>query len=125
MDRCCLLVSGKCSHMNMHLTIFHSSRELQLKRLVERDNITLTAAQDRVASQMAIADKVAYADKVLDNSAGVVELERQVSELATSLRAKAGWSWRLNWIFPPLGLVFAAWSLGSRAIYRTVGSKKA
>jgi dephospho-CoA kinase len=91
---------------------------------MERDNITLTAAQDRVASQMAIDEKITYADKVLDNSAGVVELERQVAELATSLTNRAGWSWRLCWIFPPLGLVLAAWSLGTRALYRSVGSKQ-
>jgi dephospho-CoA kinase len=91
---------------------------------MERDNIRLTAAQDRVASQMAISEKIAYADKILDNSAGVVELERLVTELATSLRAKAGWSWRLCWIFPPLGLVLGGWSLGTRAIYRSVGSKQ-
>lgn len=123
-------MGGRYLLVRLHITSFchiltrlYSSKELQLKRLMERDNISLTAAQDRMASQMPIKEKVTYADKVLDNSSGVVELERQVADLAASLRAKAGWTWRLSWLFPPLGLVFAAWSLASRALFRIHSSK--
>jgi len=111
-------------HSNPNLAHL-SSREIQSKRLILRDNITVSAAQDRLTSQMPLTEKVAFADKVVDNSAGVIELERQVAELATYLRAKAGWSWRISWLLPPVGLIFAAWSLASRALLRHVGNKRA
>jgi dephospho-CoA kinase len=102
-----------------------SSRELQLQRLILRDNITVSAAQDMLAAQMPLSEKVAFADKVVDNSAGVIELEHQVAVLAASLRAKAGWSWRISWLLPPIGIIFAAWSLASRALLRYLGDRRA
>ena len=74
---------------------------------------------------MPMSDKVVYADKVIDNSAGLAELERQVSDLATSLRAKAGWTWRLSWLFPPAGALFALYSLLARALFRRLAKKPA
>ena len=102
-----------------------SSREIQLQRLILRDNITVSAAQDMVASQMPLSEKVAFADKVVDNSAGVVELEHQVAVLAASLRAKAGWSWRISWLLPPIGIILAAWNLASRTLLRYLGDRRA
>ncbi|KIM31836.1 hypothetical protein M408DRAFT_327250 [Serendipita vermifera MAFF 305830] len=107
------------------VVVIYCSREIQTKRLIDRDNITVSAAQDRLSSQMALTDKVGYADKVIDNSSGVIELERQVAELAASLRAKAGWSWRLAWLVPPAGVLLAIWSLASRALLRYIGNKRA
>lgn len=99
---------------------FSSSRELQQKRLMDRDQIPLSAAQDRLNSQMPLGDKIYYADKVVDNSAGLAELEAQVTTLAITLRSQAGWSWRISWLFPPWGLVSAGLTLARRAIGRTV-----
>jgi dephospho-CoA kinase len=79
-----------------------------------RDNLTQTAAQDRLSAQMPIADKVGYADRVIDNSGDPQELARQVDAVLSALRRKAGWSWRLLWWFPPLAVVMAFWSIVKR-----------
>jgi dephospho-CoA kinase len=101
---------------------FHpiSSRELQQKRLVERDKIPLTAAQDRLNAQMPLTDKIYYADKIVDNSAGLKEVEAQVTTLAITLDSEAGWTWRVSWLFPPWGLFSAGLTLAKRSFRRSV-----
>ncbi|KAG8824620.1 hypothetical protein FRC19_001406 [Serendipita sp. 401] len=115
-----LLIETKLWKMVGWVVLVYCSKEIQLRRLMDRDGIPVSAAQDRIASQMLLSDKVEYADRIIDNSSGLVELERQVDELAASLRAKAGWSWRLSWLFPPWGLVLALWKLSLRALVRHV-----
>jgi dephospho-CoA kinase len=90
---------------------------------MERDKIPVTSAQDRLAAQMPLKEKVAYADRILDNSAGHTELKQQVGELVKSLQGEAGWTWRLSWLVPPVGLLFAGWCLIRRALVRYLRSK--
>ncbi|KAG8834675.1 hypothetical protein FRC17_007760 [Serendipita sp. 399] len=104
------------------VVLVYCSKDIQLQRLMNRDGSAVTAAQDRIASQMLLSDKVQYADRIIDNSSGLVELERQIDELAAALRAKAGWSWRLSWLFPPWGIVAALWSLSIRALVRHISA---
>jgi dephospho-CoA kinase len=44
------------------------SPEQQLRRIIERDNLSLEQAQARLNSQLPIQEKVTRADVVLDNS---------------------------------------------------------
>jgi len=55
--------------------------EVELKRLMARDELDLEAAQIRIASQMSISEKVAIADFILDNSTTLAELCNQVDRL--------------------------------------------
>jgi dephospho-CoA kinase len=50
----------------------------QIQRIVARDRITITEAEHRIQSQMALANKVTLADVNLDNSTTVADLERQI-----------------------------------------------
>lgn len=93
-----------------------SSRELQMKRLMIRDNLTQAAAQDRLSAQMPLIDKVEYANKVIENSGGPQELACEVDVVASALRRKAGWTWRLSWWFPPLAIVMAIWRIIERNV---------
>ena len=55
--------------------------QVQLQRLMQRDQLDETAAQQRVDAQMPQAEKLARADYVIDNSGTVEEALRQVDEL--------------------------------------------
>jgi dephospho-CoA kinase len=88
----------------------HSSDELQLQRLMLRDNSSREEATSRLNAQIPISQKVSYADYVIDNSGTKQELEANIDRLIRRLNDKAGWSWRLSWI-PPIGILMAGWTL--------------
>lgn len=69
-------------------------------------------------AQLSISEKVAYADHVVDNSGSIQDLEIQVDSLVRKLHTEAGWSWKLSWLVPPLGIMFAAWTLFWRSVKR-------
>ena len=58
--------------------------ELQLKRLVRRDNIDETLAMKMLDQQMSNNERVARADDVIDNRAEVIDLPAQVNSLHQS-----------------------------------------
>jgi dephospho-CoA kinase len=84
----------------------HSSPETQLQRLISRDSARLTEAdaRSRIAAQASLSKKLQYADTVIDNSGPLDSLKVQVDGLVEDLRKQAGWSWRLDWLIPPLGI---------------------
>jgi dephospho-CoA kinase len=58
--------------------VVNCSEEQQLKRLMQRNNLTLEQAQARINSQMPLSEKVKLADVVLDNSQNVEMLLKSV-----------------------------------------------
>jgi dephospho-CoA kinase len=91
---------------------------------MKRDNSSREDASSRLNSQLPIADKVAYADRVIDNSGSPADLEAHVNSLVQALDRDAGWTWRLSWVFPPWGLLSAAWTLAWRALRRPKNLKR-
>jgi dephospho-CoA kinase len=84
------LIVEKNLQAGMHgLIVVAIPEELQLERLVARDDIDESEARARVASQASLADKLAVADFVIDNSGSQVETESQVEELWEQLCADA------------------------------------
>lgn len=59
--------------------------EIQLKRLIKRNNITEQAAEDKINSQMPMSQKRTLADYCLDNSGTVEDLEEQIKQLLKQL----------------------------------------
>lgn len=57
------------------------AEEHQLRRLCQRDKLTVEQARERMASQMSPAEKVARADYVVDNSADLAVTRQQVRAL--------------------------------------------
>lgn len=55
--------------------------ELQLQRIVARDQLDEPAARLRVAAQMSQQAKVARADYLIDNSGSITDLEKEVARL--------------------------------------------
>lgn len=85
---------------------------------MKRDSSSREDAMARLNSQLPITTKVEYADIVIDNSGLPQDLEVQVDALVKRLHKEAGWTWRLTWLFPPLAVVSAAWTLGWKAVKR-------
>jgi dephospho-CoA kinase len=95
-----------------------SSAEIQLQRLMKRDNSTHEAASSRLNSQLPISDKVSYADYILDNSGSLQDLREQFEGLLLKLNNEAGWSWRLSWFCPPFAVLSAASILAWKLVKR-------
>ncbi|KAL1761332.1 dephospho-CoA kinase-domain-containing protein [Schizophyllum commune] len=88
--------------------------EIQLERLMLRDQSTEEAAKARIGSQMSMAEKVLYADVVLDNSSTPEALRSQVQELLQRWRKQTRFTWIVEWLVPPVGLLVAAMTLAYR-----------
>lgn len=63
--------------------------DVQLNRLMKRNTLSREQALQRIQSQMSLEEKVGYADLVIDNNAGLEELEKQVSDAWRRLQNKA------------------------------------
>lgn len=62
---------------------------IQLDRLVRHRGMTREQAQARMAAQASREQRLSIADIVVDNSASLAELDRQVGELWSELRRRA------------------------------------
>jgi len=114
-----LLIETGSWKMVGKVVVVYLSKELQLQRLMKRDNSTLTAALSQLNSQLPLASKLDYADHVIDNSGSLHDLEMQVNTLVQRFHREAGWSWRLAWLVPPVGIVMGLWRLAWRAVKRS------
>lgn len=73
-----LLFEAGMTDLVTEIWVVTCSEQQQLKRLMERNHLTLEQAQARISSQMALKEKIQKANIVLDNSSGVEELLQQV-----------------------------------------------
>ncbi|KAI0807806.1 CoaE-domain-containing protein [Fomes fomentarius] len=118
-----LLIEGGLWKWVGKVVVVYCSAEIQLQRLMKRDNSSREDASARLNAQLPITEKVQYADIVIDNSGTPQELERQVDLFVQRILKDAGWSWRLSWLFPPFGVASALWALGWRALRRSQKAK--
>lgn len=72
-----LLIEAHMTAMVDEVWVVSVSEQLQLKRLMQRNNLDEREALARLRSQMPLSDKLKYADKVIDNS-GSIEQTRQI-----------------------------------------------
>lgn len=61
--------------------LVYLDRKTQLDRLMKRDSINKEQALNRINSQMSIELKKKYATRTLDNSGGLISLEKQLDEI--------------------------------------------
>ncbi|GAB4344694.1 MAG: dephospho-CoA kinase [Candidatus Abyssubacteria bacterium] len=81
-----LLIEQRMQPMFAKLILVYAPRELQLKRLTERDGLSLDDALKRLDAQMPIDEKVQYADYVVHNTGSLQESEAQVDQIWRELR---------------------------------------
>jgi len=74
-----LLFEAGMTDLVTEIWVVSCSPELQLRRLMERDCLSLEKAQTRISSQLPIQEKVDRANIVLDNSSTLEALLEQVN----------------------------------------------
>ncbi|MGG4555056.1 dephospho-CoA kinase [Paenibacillus humicus] len=75
-----LLYESGLETMFEQVMVVYVPRELQLKRLMKRDELTLEQAEARIRAQMDIEKKKERADILIDNSLGMDKTELQIAE---------------------------------------------
>ncbi|GAA5997503.1 putative dephospho-CoA kinase [Rhodotorula paludigena] len=119
-----LLIEAGLWKMCGAIVVVYCSEILQLQRLRSRNNLSLQDAQSRLSAQAPLSSKLKYADYVIDNSGPMADLSSQVDRVVTRLHARAGWSWVLSWLVPPVGIVRAFLRIGWRLYVQGVGKEK-
>ncbi|MFJ5758277.1 dephospho-CoA kinase [Neobacillus sp. NPDC093182] len=76
-----LLFESKLTHMVEKTILVYVDRDIQLKRLMERNDLSMEDAEARIKSQMPLSEKVALADAVINNNGTIAETEKQVIEV--------------------------------------------
>lgn len=61
--------------------LVYLKEDLQIKRLMKRDDISLEEAIARIGSQINIEEKKTMSSKIIDNSGELDDLEKQIKEL--------------------------------------------
>jgi dephospho-CoA kinase len=61
---------------------------------------------------------------VIDNSGPLPDLQAQVDRVIGKLDGRAGWSWVLSWLIPPVGIARALLRIGWRLYFKEVGKPK-
>jgi dephospho-CoA kinase len=84
-----LIVENRLYTWMQGLIVVSVPHEVQVARLMIRDDIDEAAAEARVAAQLPLADKVAVATEVIDNSGVLGETEAQVRALWARLQEGA------------------------------------
>lgn len=83
-----LLIEAGFMNMLDTLVVVTCSEEVQLQRVVLRDNCSEEDAMGRIKSQIPQDEKVKYAEFVVDNSGTIEHLEKEAEKLIKSLEEK-------------------------------------
>jgi dephospho-CoA kinase len=73
-----LLYESKLQGYFQKVMLVYVSESIQLQRLMERDGLTMDAAQLRLQAQIPIESKKLLADIIIDNTGTVAETEKQI-----------------------------------------------
>jgi len=87
-DAALMIESGGYRRLDK-LIVVHCRPEIQLARLMSRDNLARQAAKQRIASQMLQEEKMKYADFLIDTSEGFEDTRMQVFTVFEKLKAIA------------------------------------
>ncbi|WP_045523566.1 dephospho-CoA kinase [Neobacillus niacini] len=79
-----LLFESKLTHMVEKTLLVYVDKDIQLKRLMERNDLSPEDAEARVKSQMPLSEKVPLADAVINNNGSIAETKKQVIEVLKS-----------------------------------------
>ena len=66
--------------------VVYSSKDLQLKRLIKRDDLTIIEAKQRVQAQIDIETKKRDASWVIDNSKDLIHLKNEIREFIGNIK---------------------------------------
>jgi dephospho-CoA kinase len=76
-----LLFESKLTNMVDKTLLVYVDDETQLKRLIERNNLSEADARARISSQMPLSDKIKLADAVIDNNGSIADTKKQLLDI--------------------------------------------
>ncbi|WP_223591039.1 dephospho-CoA kinase [Neobacillus bataviensis] len=79
-----LLFESKQTYLVEKTILVYVDKQTQLKRLIERNNLSIEDAEARIHSQMPLSDKVKLADAVIDNNGSIADSKKQLIEILSS-----------------------------------------
>lgn len=80
-----LLIEGMYHKILDKVIVITCCEDIQIKRIVSRDNCTEKEAIERIKSQMSQSEKIKYADFVVDNSKTIDYLEKEAKRILNIL----------------------------------------
>ncbi len=83
-----LLIEQNLTYLFHKLLVVYTPREIQVKRLAERDRISEEKALNILQSQISIDEKLEYADYVVHNDQSLEHTRKQVVELWEKLKGE-------------------------------------
>ncbi|RFU70726.1 dephospho-CoA kinase [Peribacillus saganii] len=81
-----LLFESKLTHLVAKTMLIYTDENVQLLRLMERNNLTESEARARINSQMPLAEKKQFADEIVNNNGTITETKQQVINILKKWR---------------------------------------
>ena len=81
-----LLYESHMGNLFYKVITVYAKEDLQIKRLMERNNISLEEAINRINNQMNVKEKIKRADYVIDNSKTLEESFKQIDNIMKGLK---------------------------------------
>ncbi|CAG8685680.1 7202_t:CDS:2, partial [Scutellospora calospora] len=76
-----LLIEGGLHKFVSSVIVVYCSEQIQLNRLMKRDNLSEQIARQLISAQIPLKEKIKFADFVIDNSGDLSETEYQVKNV--------------------------------------------
>jgi dephospho-CoA kinase len=76
-----LLFESKLTHMVEKIILVYVNAEIQLKRLMSRNQLLESDAMARIQSQMPLIEKIKLADAVIDNNGTIDDTKKQLIQI--------------------------------------------
>jgi dephospho-CoA kinase len=76
-----LLFESKLTYMVDKTLLVYADRDIQLKRLMDRNSLSLEDAEARIHSQMPLQEKVSLADAVINNNGSLQDTQTQLNSI--------------------------------------------
>lgn len=83
-----LLFESKLTYMVDKTLLVYVDKEIQLKRLMERNHLSELEAEARINSQMPLSEKVFLADAVINNNGSMQETKKQLNDVLARWKIK-------------------------------------
>ncbi|GAB6138232.1 dephospho-CoA kinase [Halanaerobaculum tunisiense] len=83
-----LLIEAEMMDLFDRIWLVYITQELQVKRLMARENFSYQSALQRINSQMPLDEKKKYADRIITNQGSREELQQKVKESWQQVRAQ-------------------------------------
>ncbi len=85
LDAALLIETGTFREMDK-IIVVSASKENQIRRLVDREGLSLGEAKRRIRAQMPLEEKLKYADYVINTNGSLEDIRKQVSRIHGELK---------------------------------------